>query len=190
MRLNVCILEPIGQFPRLCEERGRKMFPKLKVMRNRSQDEGTPSRHPRRGTRAAALIMLGGGVAGLWSAPMAHAASHDALKTFRSSATFTVTKDDADADWANFKDDAGDKAEFKDDAADDDANFKDGAGDWANSKDDGDDDWADSKNEADDDWADFKDDAGYDLWDFLDDGLHITVNVNNNNNNNGGATKS
>ncbi|MET8284635.1 hypothetical protein ACGFWD_14510 [Streptomyces sp. NPDC048448] len=151
------------------------MFPKLKAMCNGRQGEGNPSRHPRRGARAAALIVLGGGMVGLWSAPMAQAAGHDSFKTFRSSVAFAAPEEEAGVDgghdWADFEHNADvdggyDRAESKADA---------GA----------------------DDWADFKDDedgdAGYDLrdWDFDDDGLKITVivnNNNNNNNNNGGGT--
>ncbi|MFF2998572.1 hypothetical protein ACFVTC_29070 [Streptomyces sp. NPDC057950] len=149
------------------------MFPKLKVMRNGRQVEGTPSRHPRRGARAAVLIVLGGGMVGLWSAPMAQAAGHDSFKTFRSTVAFAAPEDDGEAEgghnWADFEHNAD----------------VDGGYDRADSK-------ADAHSDA-DDWADFKDDedvdAGYDLkdWDFDDDGFKITVIVNNNNNNNNGG---
>ncbi|MQY32707.1 hypothetical protein SRB17_06610 [Streptomyces sp. RB17] len=162
------------------------MFPKRKVTRNRRPDEDTPSRRARLSARSAALIVLGSGMVGLSAAPMAHAAGHDSLKTFRSSSTFTApehgahdTDDDAAADdRAGFKDDTDDdaavddRAGFKDDTDDDAA-----ADDRAGFKDDTDDD------AAADDRAEFKDGAD-DRMDFVDDdGLRITVIVNNNNNN-------
>ncbi|MFG2476449.1 hypothetical protein [Streptomyces fagopyri] len=147
------------------------MSPKLKVMRDRRQDEGAPSRHPRRGVRAAALIVLGGGMVGLWSAPMAQAAGHDSHKTFHSSSTFNFPDVDGGDYQADFKD-AADGPDV--DGGDDRADFKDGA-----------------DSDAADDLRDFKEgeygDAGYDPWDFFDDGFRITVNINNNNNNNNGA---
>ncbi|MEU0040186.1 hypothetical protein [Streptomyces sp. NPDC006333] len=161
------------------------MSPKLKVTRNRRQDEGTASRHPRLSARAAALIVLGTGVVGLWSAPMAQAAGHESHRTFHSSVTFNVPRDVAEADAAE------DLADYKDaagiDSADYLADYKDAAGV------DGAEDLADYKDAAEADaaedlaylkgGADFY--GGRDLWDYLDDGgLHITVNVNNNNNNN------
>ncbi|MEU9447089.1 hypothetical protein AB0D42_41110, partial [Streptomyces sp. NPDC048304] len=93
------------------------MSPNRKATRNRREGEGTPSRHSRLGARAAALIVLGG-VAGLSSAPMAHAAAHDSLKTFRSSGTFTVAKDDAGVDAAEDRSEARDEAEDRSEARD------------------------------------------------------------------------
>ncbi|MGW3632554.1 hypothetical protein ACWD7F_20715 [Streptomyces sp. NPDC005122] len=167
------------------------MFSKLKVTRNWRQGEGTSSRHPRLGAKAAALVVLGGGMVGLWSAPMAQAAGHDSLKTFRSSVAFSAPEDDVDGghDWADFKHNADvdggyDRADSKADADGD------GGHDRAEFKDDADGDSAEDRAE----WNDDADgDAGYDLrdWDFDDDGLKITVivnNNNNNNNNNGGGT--
>lgn len=162
------------------------MSPKLKVMRNRRPDEGAPSRHPRRGARAAALIVLGGGVMGLWSAPMAHAAGHESHKTFRSSSILAFP----DVDGGEYQ------ADFKDAADGPDVDGGDYRADFKHSEDGDDaDDRADFKGGADADGAEdlrgFKEDeyvdAGFDPWDFYDDGFRITVNINNNNNNNNGA---
>ncbi|MGW0881423.1 hypothetical protein [Streptomyces sp. NPDC002671] len=105
------------------------MFPKCKVTRNWRQDKGTPSRHPRLGARAAALIVLGSGMVGLWSAPMAHAAGHDSIKIYRSSGTFTGPEHGADGGDDGIGTFADDPADFKDDAdvdsADDLADFVD-----------------------------------------------------------------
>ncbi|SDN33514.1 hypothetical protein SAMN04487981_104478 [Streptomyces sp. cf386] len=87
MRLSVSILEPIEQFSRLCKEKGRKMFAKRKVACNWRQGEGTPSRRSRLSVRATALVVLGAGVVGLWSAPMAHAECHDSRKGVISSSS-------------------------------------------------------------------------------------------------------
>lgn len=187
MRLDVGILGPIGQFPRSCEERGRKMSPKLKVTRDRREDERAPSRHPRLGARAAALVVLGGGVVGLWAAPMAHAAGHDSHhRSFHSSRVFTFPDGEAQVDLSAFKDDEGvddayDRQMSKgDEDADDQRAFKDEAD--ADGVEGADDEKA-YRGGKDDDYFD----PDYDLWDFFGDGLRITVNVNNNNNNNNAA---